>query len=157
MELRWSHNWGVLFMLFAGVNLAVTLYFRASVSDQRGAYATGVLMLICDACMGTFVDHWRQRQGRWFWRFPWGWGLILAVFVATTAAVIVTSPSGVLIAFCFIATILASSVISRALRVGELRTVGFQFKNEESKFLWDSLRLADFPVLVPHRPGRHER
>src|SRR5205085_5942452 len=29
--------------------------------------------------------------------------------------------------------------------------------NRESKFLWDSLCLADFPVLVPHRPGRHER
>jgi hypothetical protein len=83
--------------------------------------------------------------------------VILAVFVATTVAVILTTPSGVLIAFCFVAIILTSSIISRALRVNELRTIGFQFKDDESKFLWDSLRLADFPVLVPHRPGRHER
>jgi hypothetical protein len=49
------------------------------------------------------------------------------------------------------------SVISRALRADELRTIGFDFKDDASRFLWDSLRLADFPALVPHRPGRHER
>jgi hypothetical protein len=43
------------------------------------------------------------------------------------------------------------------VRADELRTLGFDFHNEESKFHWDSLRLADFPVLVPHRPGKHER
>ena len=47
------------------------------------------------------------------------------------------------------------SIISRAWRADELRTVGFDFLDEDSKFLWDSLRLADFPILVPVRPGRH--
>jgi hypothetical protein len=49
------------------------------------------------------------------------------------------------------------SVVSRAWRADELRTIGFEFKDAESKFLWDSLRLADFPVLVPHRPGKQSR
>ena len=48
-------------------------------------------------------------------------------------------------------------MISRAWRTNELRTVGFEFKDEQSHFLWDSLCLADFPVLVPHHPGWHER
>jgi hypothetical protein len=43
------------------------------------------------------------------------------------------------------------------VRANERRTLGFEFVDERSKFLWDSLVLADFPVLVPHRPGRHER
>src|SRR5207244_4428977 len=43
MELRWAQRWGVLLTLFALVNLAVTLYFRADVNDQRAAYATAVL------------------------------------------------------------------------------------------------------------------
>jgi len=49
------------------------------------------------------------------------------------------------------------SVISRAWRADELRTIGFEFKDEESKLLWDALRLADFPVLVPLRPGGKPR
>ena len=49
------------------------------------------------------------------------------------------------------------SVFSRAIRADELRTIGFNFKDDESKFLWDTLRLADFPVLIPHRPGREPR
>src|SRR5262249_57669672 len=43
------------------------------------------------------------------------------------------------------------------VRRDELGTVGFDFVGGKSKFLWDSLVTADFPVLVPHRPGRHER
>ena len=64
---------------------------------------------------------------------------------------------GLAISALFIAAILGLSVLSRALRADELRTIGFNFKNDESKLLWDTLRLADFPVLVPHRPGREPR
>jgi len=71
----------------------------------------------------------------------------------TTLSVIVTSPTGLLIAFGFIVAILSMSVVIRAVRSDEMRTVGFDFVTPESKFLWDSLRIVDFPVLVPHRPG----
>src|SRR5205823_11929267 len=30
---------------------------------------------------------------------------------------------------------------------------GFDFKDERSQFLWQSLIYLEFPVLVPHRPG----
>ena len=63
------------------------------------------------------------------------------------------SISGTGISLCFILAILAMSIVSRAWRADELRTIGFDFKDEQSKFLWDSLRLADFPILVPVRPG----
>jgi len=157
MELRISQRWGVLLMLFALVNLLVTLYFRAEVSDQRGAYATGVLVLMSSAALVT-VRARMPRQGRWRGlRFPWGFALIASVFLATTTAVILQAPSGVLIAGGFIVAILALSVLSRALRANEMRTIGFDFVDDESRFLWESLVLADFPLLVPHRPGRHER
>jgi hypothetical protein len=32
----------------------------------------------------------------------------------------------------------------------------FDFVNQESKFLWDSLKHIEIPVLVPHRPGRRD-
>jgi hypothetical protein len=152
MELRWAHRWGVLLGLFALVNLAVTLYFRASVHDQRGAYATGVMVLMTSAALVTYlsVRHERHTQGK---RGPLSYGLIALIFAATTVAI----TSGLLISFGFIVTILTSSVFARAMCSDELRTTGFDFKDRESKFLWDSLVTADFPVLVPHRPGLHER
>ncbi len=38
-------------------------------------------------------------------------------------------------------------------RSTELRFAGFEFSNESSAFLWDSMRYLECPVLVPHRPG----
>ena len=38
MELRWTNRWGLLIILFGGINLLVTLYFQASVDDQRSVH-----------------------------------------------------------------------------------------------------------------------
>jgi len=40
MEFRWGSRWGLMLMLFAGINMLVTLMFKADVEHQRGAYAT---------------------------------------------------------------------------------------------------------------------
>jgi hypothetical protein len=162
MTSQWAHRWGLLLVLFALVNMAVTIYFQADVNHQRGAYATGVLVLFTSASLATLLDQRRKRAKEGPDRgllaaFLSGYGLITVLFAVSTVAVIVRAPSGLLIAGGFIIVLFLSSIVSRALRVNELRTIGFQFKDEHSRFLWDSLRLADFPVLVPHRPGRHER
>jgi hypothetical protein len=159
MELRWMHRWGVLLILFGILNLVITLWFQASVSAQRGAYATAVLVLFTSASFVTAVDR-RRSSGRpvrlrcWL---PTGPGLFAVAFLASAIAIIIHAPSGLAIAGCFIAALFIMSILVRALRSNEMRTVHFDFKDEHSKFLWDSLRVADFPVLVPHRPGRHER
>jgi hypothetical protein len=158
MELKWVHRWGVLFLGFASVNLLVTVWFDAKVSTQRGAYATGVMALITSTCMVTVLDRFRARKaGPWWWRLPWGYTLIAFLFLAAGVAVVFADPRGILISACFVFIILTTSVVSRALRSDELRTVGFTFADEDSKFLWDCMRSAEFPVLIPHRPGRHER
>jgi hypothetical protein len=159
MELGWMHRWGVLLFVFALVNLVITLWFQASVTAQRGAYATGVLVLFTSASFVTAVDRWRsstRARRLWSW-LPSGPGLFALWFLASAAAVIVHAPSGLVIGGSFIAVLFILSILVRALRTNELRTIHFEFKDEHSNFLWDSLRLADFPVLVPHRPGRHER
>jgi hypothetical protein len=153
MEFRWTARWGVMLMLFAVVNLAVTLYFRADVNDQRGAYATGVLVLISSAAIVTTVSRRHDRQLLRSNRYPWYFAAVAIVFILTTVAVIGTSPTGLLIAFGFIMATLMMSVVIRAVRSNEVRTLGFEFVSPESKFLWDSLRVLDFPVLIPHRPG----
>lgn len=66
----------------------------------------------------------------------------------------VERPDGIKIAGCFIAAVLVVSFASRLSRSTELRFSGFEFADMTSKFLWDSLKHLEFPVLVPHRPGR---
>lgn len=164
MELRWADRWGVMLIAFAGINLIVTVLFDAKVEDQRGAYATGVLVLIACAAVVTLFDkkqHYDRVPGQ-SWRILFlldaGYYAVVAmIFVTTMLAVAMRSPSGLAISLCFIAAILAMSIASRAWRADELRTIGFDFKDEQSKFLWDSLRLADFPVLVPIQPEREDR
>ena len=160
MELRWAQRWGVLLMLFAGINTLITVYFKANVEDQRGAYATGVLVLLASAGFVTVLD--KKRDHAKSANKGWGilfaieiayYGLIAIVFGLTMLAVASRSGSGMGIATCFVLAILAMSILSRAWRADELRTIGYEFKDAESKFMWDSLRSADFPVLVPIRPG----
>jgi len=162
MEFRWSQRWGLLLISFAVINILVTVWFKANVEDQRGAYATGVLMLIACAGVVTVFDKrhfWDPRHAGGMGRFV-HWldmayhGLFALIFVGIMLAVATRSASGLGISLCFIAAILAMSIVSRAWRADELRTIGFAFKDEQSKCHWDNLRLADFPVLVPVRPGR---
>lgn len=157
MQFRWVHRWGLLFALFAVTNLAVTIIFHADVDDQRGAYATGVLVLISNACLVTVADRWPAPQPRRWLRMPWGYLAIAAAFLLTTATVIVTSPSGLLISTVFIAIILASSILSRSLRAGELRTTGTEFVDDASRQVWEQMKHLDWPVLAPHRPGQRTR
>jgi hypothetical protein len=86
-------------------------------------------------------------------RTPWFFVLITVVFLYTTGAIIIEKTDGIKIASCFIAAIVVVSIVSRAARSTELRFMGFRFKDEQSKFLWESMEYLEFPVLVPHRPG----
>jgi hypothetical protein len=161
MQMQWMKRWGVLLMAFAGINMLVTVYFQADVGDQRGAYATGVLVLIACAAVATVFDKRREHDAAenkgwvlvYFFNLTYH-GLIALVFVATMLAVASRSASGLGIALCFILAVLTMSIVSRAWRADELRTIGFEFKDADSKFMWDALRSADFPILVPLHPGQ---
>jgi hypothetical protein len=153
MAPEWSRAIGPLAVFFTAVNLLVTIVFDASVEAQGAAYATGVLALIVSACIASVIDLYRRREGSRWRRFPWGFGVITAVFAYTFTATIVEKPDGIKIAFCFIVAILVVSMASRAARASELRFSGFDFADETSKFLWDSMKPIELPILVPHRPG----
>jgi hypothetical protein len=155
MELEWAHNVGAILRIFYGVNLALTILFRASVLAQRGAYATSVLVLISSAAMAAAFDRWQKSSGPWFRRTPWAFVSLCTFFSISAVAAMCASPDGLVIALCFVFALLASSIVSRTLRSMELRFEGFEFNDERSRFLWESLIFMEFPILVPHRPGRH--
>jgi hypothetical protein len=156
MAPEWARAVRPLVLLFTGINLLVTWVFHADVAAQGGAYATGVLVLISSACVATVISRWRSSSHSGLRSIPFGYILVTAVFVYTTAANMIERPDGIKIASCFIAAIIVSSFISRAMRSKEMRFQGFEFADLQSRFLWDSLKHLEFPVLVPHRPGRRD-
>ncbi|HEX4589946.1 MAG TPA: amino acid transporter [Gemmataceae bacterium] len=155
MELNWSASLGVLVYLFVAIKFVVTVYFRADLEAQRFAYATAVLALLTAAAAACAVDRWECRPALPRWqRAPWLFGAIATGFAAATAEAVWSQPAGLRIASLFVLAILLTSMISRAIRSTELRFQGFEYVDDNSRFLWDSLRTMDFPVLVPHRSGQ---
>ena len=63
--------------------------------------------------------------------------------------------SGLGITLAFVGIVMGTGLLSRWLRSTELRFHGFTFADEESRKRWEAIRLLEFQVLVPHRPGRH--
>lgn len=165
MAPRWAEASGPLVIVLTLINWLVTWLFEASVKAQGGAYATGVMVLMTSAAIAVIIDKWNLRSGHWIRRMPWHYVLIAILFMYTTAMIIMhveynveakeNYPRGITIAACFIAIIVTLSIISRTVRSTELRFAGFEFATPESRFLWDSMRHIEFPVLVPHRPYGH--
>ena len=158
MAPEWAAAYRPLVIAFVAIALVVTLCFRASVTAQGGAYATGVLVLLSSAALGTFLQvvGWPAATPADRRRRAWaaaGYGLVLAVFIYTTIANIVERPEGIVIASVFIAAVLAISLVSRAWRSGELRWKTFRFADAADRMLWTDIT-SDLPfrVLVPHRP-----
>jgi hypothetical protein len=154
MAPDWARAIRPLVIMFTVINLFVTWVFDASVSKQGGAYATGVMALLFAACVASVIDVYRKREGTWARRVHWGYAVIAVVFLYTTVAIVFEKPDGIKIAGCFIVAVIVSSMVSRVMRSTELRFSGFAYANDQSRFLWDSMKHIEFPILVPHRPGR---
>lgn len=154
MAPRWAEAVRPLVVVLTLINLLVTWIFRASVSAQGGAYATGVMVLMVSTCIAVVIDLWAKRKDQpWPKRLAWSYVLITAAFLYTTTRIIWEKPEGLKIASAFIAAVIVFSVFSRMRRSMELRFTKFEFVDDASHVLWDTLRHLEFPVLVPHRPG----
>jgi hypothetical protein len=123
---------------------------------QRGAYLTSVLAVFGFAALAAAIDVWKKRK-RLGWRRPFRVPplFLLAIGVFATSAVLVSvrHPAAAIMAGAFVLVILGVSIVSRAWRCTELRFAGFVFADKASEFEWERLKAADFPVLVPIRPG----
>ncbi|MBO2990023.1 amino acid transporter [Leucobacter tardus] len=117
MAPAWTRATRPLVLVLLGVAIVVTLAFGGSVEAQGGAYATGVLVLICSAALAVTVSAHRAGQ-RVATRVYAG---ITAVFAYTAGANIVERPDGIKVAACFVGGILIVSAVSRIARSTELR------------------------------------
>ena len=161
MAPEWAAAYRPLVLAFTVINLLVTWAFRADVSAQGGAYATGVLVLMTSAAIATLVDVGHKplptdergilvRRLTQLYFF-----MVCLVFIYTTIANMIERPDGIIIASIFIGCVLAISIFSRFWRAEELRLKEFRFADDAARMLWTDICLdGTFQVLVPHRPGQ---
>jgi hypothetical protein len=129
MAPEWALASRPLVLVFMGVAFLVTILFDANVDDQGGAYATGVLVLITSAAFAVTIHVWEKV------RLRLGFMLVTAIFVYTTALNIYERPEGLKISSFFILTIIAVSLVSRALRSTELRIKNVELDAEAARLL----------------------
>ena len=152
MELRWASAIGLIYYLFMLINLAVTLIFRGSVENQRGAYSVSVLALLTTAAGASALDM-RRRGGVANMVLSIPFALIAISFALMACGIVIYHPSCIWITGLFIAAIVSTSMVSRVWRAREFRFEGFDFESDDTRRLWDKARHLEYSVLVPIRPG----
>jgi hypothetical protein len=145
MAPEWARANRPLVIVITGINILVTLVFRADVEAQGGAYATGVLVLMGSAALAVAISAWHLRQRQVLFVS------IAVVFAYTTITNMIERPEGIKIASLFILGIVISSLVSRAARSTELRVHGFELDEAASKFIADADRSGSVRIIA-NRP-----
>jgi hypothetical protein len=146
MAPEWAKALRPLVLILTGITFLVTILFDADVNAQGGAYATGVLVLMCSAAVAVTIVFWRNVQGWLPYLF------ITIVFVYTAAQNIHERPEGIRIAAFFIVTIVVTSLVSRVLRSTELRIQGVVTDEDATQFI-DQAAAAGQIRIIANRPG----
>ncbi|MGU3431897.1 amino acid transporter [Actinomycetes bacterium M1A6_2h] len=144
MAPEWARAVRPLVLVFAVIAVTVTIYFGASVDEQSGAYATGVLVLITSASVAVTLSARRHRQKALMYMFA----TIAVVFVYTTIANVIERPDGVKVAAFFIFAILLISFLSRVNRAFELRATSIEFDDTARTFIADVCRLGTVEIVT---------
>jgi len=149
MAPSWAAAIRPLVVFFTSVAFGVTILFKASVDEQAGAYATGVLVLITSAAIAATISIWRNSP-----RLRAYFVAISFIFIYTSFANMSERPEGVQIALFFIASVLVASILSRALRATELRVENVHMDSKALAFIDQALKshLGEIRLLA-HRRG----
>ncbi|WP_377272675.1 amino acid transporter [Peterkaempfera sp. SMS 1(5)a] len=150
MAPHWARAVRPMVLVFIAVAFLVTWIFKADVDAQGGAYATGVLVLITSAAIAVTIA--ARRAGERGWTI--GFGAISVIFLYTTGANVVERPDGVKIGACFIAGIIAVSLLSRLSRAFELRVTKVVLDEPARRYVQD---MAHRRIrLIANKPARRD-
>jgi len=146
MAPEWAQARRPLVLVITVIAFGITCLFDAKVDARGGAYATGVLVLMSSAAVAVALAVWRRRA-----RARWAFTAIVLVFAYTTITNIIERPEGIKIAAFFIATIVATSFASRALRSTELRTSHVGLDHTAEAFVDELAAQGPVQVIANHR------
>ncbi len=149
MAPNWASAKRPLVLFFTFLSLLITALFNADVDAQAGAFATGLLVLIASATVAVTLLVWHSHKLLRFYFL-----VIAASFVYASISIMWQRPDGLQISLMFVATIVISSFMSRALRATELRIGTVEMDEQAREFValacqehWGEIR------LLAHKPG----
>ena len=145
MAPDWARATRPLVLVFTGICFIVTILFRADVSAQGGAYATGVLMLMTSAAVAVTISAWKRAEKKWIFFLA-----ITIVFCYTTIVNMVEQPNGIKIASFFIIGIIFASFVSRAMRTTEVRVDEIILDEKALEFL-EELKEGEIRIVTNRR------
>lgn len=144
MAPDWARATRPLVLLYTGVAVLITLIFRADVTAQAGAYATGVLVLIGSAAVAVTLSALRRRaRGQAI-----GFGIVSLIFGYTLLVTFIDDLSGLQLGLIFIGAIVVVSVVSRTLRSVELRAERIEIDETARSFLNDAAMSDDLRFIA---------
>ena len=151
MAPEWMRATRPLTLIFTGICFLVTVAFHADVEAQAGAYATGVLALMTSATVAVTLSAKRAGETK----LMFGFGVVAAIFIYTTAVTIIADPGGLKIALIFIAGIVALSLLSRVYRTTELRAGEFNIDSKAQEIIQQAAR-GHIRIVANHPNERDE-
>jgi hypothetical protein len=131
MAPNWARATRPLVLVYTAIAFIVTIFFKANVEAQGGAYATGVLVLMSSAAFAVTLLARQRRSQRGVIAF----GLITLVFLYTTITNVIERPEGIRIAAFFIGAIILTSLVSRVWRSTELRAEKIEIDDVAQRFI----------------------
>jgi hypothetical protein len=152
MAPNWTRAVRPLVLVFTATAFLITVAFNADVNAQGGAYATGVLVLITSAAVAVTMSARRRLQRRTAIAFA----LITLVFIYTTIDNVIERPDGVKIASLFIAAIITTSLLSRILRVTELRATEVRLDPTAQRFIEEAATRSEIRIIANEPNARDE-
>lgn len=146
MAPRWVASQRPVVLIITIICTAILLVFRADVTSQSGAYATGVLGLILSSAIAVSIvlikEIFQSKKSKklhlWF-KFYY-FLFISFVFLYIFVDNIYLRPDGIIISSLFFICIVIGSAISRLFRASELRINTAGFVDEESEKLFNKLK-----------------
>jgi len=144
MSPEWAGAVRPLVVVLTATAFLITWIFDADVDAQGGAYATGVLVLMVSAGVAVTLAARKARQ-RWM---TLCFTLISAVLGYTLVDNVLERPDGVKIGACFIAAIIAVSLLSRLVRALELRTIEIEYDAKAQSFIRDVARRRNIRLIA---------
>jgi len=151
MAPEWARATRPLVLIYTAICFGVTVFFKADVEAQAGAYATGVLALMTSATLAVTLSASRRRQkgaATWF-------GIVTLIFIYTTLVNIVEQPGGLKIALLFIGAIIITSLLSRAWRSTELRVHQIEVDDRARAMIEDEIQ-GDIQIIANKRQAGDE-
>ena len=142
MAPEWVAYQRPLVLVLLVIDIIVTLAFRASVTAQGGAYATGVLVLMLSAAVAVTVSLWKEasRHKPQIYLLSFYFLLVAVMFLYTTITNVIERPDGAIVASIFIFLLLTASGLSRIVRSTEMRVSKITFADSASAEVWQSIQ-----------------